>query len=80
MKVEGSTAEEITMPDVNEALRLAVKVLNKTMDATATSPEKMELFCMTLKDGACVHKIMNKDETQKVIDEVEAESSAAGDS
>eukprot|EP00979_Chaetoceros_neogracilis_P003693 scaffold656_cov271-Chaetoceros_neogracile.AAC.3 len=79
MKVEG-VAEEIAMPDINEALRLAVKVLNKTMDATATSPEKMELFCMTLKDGACVHKIMSKEETQKVIDEVEAESSAAGDS
>lgn len=79
MKVEGA-AEEIAMPDVNEALRLAVKVLNKTMDATATSPEKMELFVMSLKDGACVHKILNKDETQKVIDEVEAESSAAGDS
>ena len=81
MKVEGAVAaEEIAMPDVNEALRLAVKVLNKTMDATATSPEKMELFVMSLVDGACVHKILSKDETQKVIDEVEAESSAAGDS
>mmetsp|Transcript_17654 Transcript_17654/g.25775 ORF Transcript_17654/g.25775 Transcript_17654/m.25775 type:complete len:270 (+) Transcript_17654:109-918(+) len=81
MKVEGSeSTDEITMPDVNEALRLAVKVLNKTMDATATSPEKMELFAMTLEDGSCVHKILSKDETQKVIDEVEAEAAAAGDS
>ena len=76
MKDEG----EISMPDVDEALRLAVKVLNKTMDATATSPEKMELFAMSLKDGNCVHKILNKDETQKVIDEVEAQASSAGDS
>lgn len=80
MKVEGKE-DEISMPDVSEALRLAVKVLNKTMDATATSPEKMELFVMTLKDdGECQHKILNTEETQKVIDEVEAESSAAGDS
>jgi len=76
MKVEG----EISMPDVNEALRLAVKVLNKTMDATATSPEKMELFVMTVEDGVCVHKILSTAETQKVIDEVDGEGAAAGDS
>ena len=38
--------EEI--PTTDEALRLAVKVLNKTMDGTAASAEKMELFKMTL--------------------------------
>lgn len=79
MKVEGAE-EETSMPDVNKALQLAVKVLNKTMDATASSPEKMELFVMSLKDGEVVHKILNTEETKKVIDEVEAESSAAGDS
>ena len=85
MKVDTSEEQQeqeaMTMPNVNEALRLAVKVLNKTMDATATSPEKMELFAMTLDDdGKCVHKILNKEETQKVIDDVEAESASAGDS
>eukprot|EP00553_Chaetoceros_curvisetus_P006753 CAMPEP_0204625584 /NCGR_PEP_ID=MMETSP0717-20131115/11339_1 /ASSEMBLY_ACC=CAM_ASM_000666 /TAXON_ID=230516 /ORGANISM="Chaetoceros curvisetus" /LENGTH=273 /DNA_ID=CAMNT_0051641329 /DNA_START=63 /DNA_END=884 /DNA_ORIENTATION=+ len=81
MKVDASTEQEsMKMPDVNEALRLAVKVLNKTMDATATSPEKMELFAMTVENGECVHKILNKEETQKVIDDVEAEGASAGDS
>jgi 20S proteasome subunit alpha 3 len=75
MKVEG----EIKMPDLKEALRLAVKVLNKTMDATATTSDKLELFTMTLEDGECVHKVLNAEETQKVIDDVAAESSAAGD-
>lgn len=75
MKVDG--AEDVGMPDIKGALRLAVKVLNKTMDATATSPEKMELFVMTLENGQVVHKILNKEETQTVIDEVEAEASAA---
>jgi len=73
--------EEVSMPDVSEALRLAVKVLNKTMDATASSSDKMELFTMSLDaDGKCVHKILNSEETQKVIDEVDKESETAGDS
>lgn len=86
MKVEADVSSDTSMPDVNEALRLAVKVLNKTMDATATSPEKMELFTMTLEDvdgsgnKQCVHKILNKEETQKIIDEVEADAATAGDS
>ena len=76
-----TTDEAITMPDIHQALRLAVKVLNKTMDANATSSDKMELFCMTLdKDGQCIHKILNAEETQKVIDDVAAEAAPSGDS
>lgn len=76
-----ATATEESMPDTAEALRLCVKVLNKTMDAVATSPEKMELFCMTLdEDGKPVHKILSGEETQKIIDEIQAESADAGDS
>lgn len=78
---EEEKSDEISLPDVKEALQLAVKVLNKTMDATSTSPDKMELFSMSLdEDGNCVHKILSADETKKVIDEVEAETAAAGDS
>jgi len=76
----GVASKEFNLPDVQEALRLAVKVLNKTMDATATSPDKMELFSMTLDvDGKCKHSILSSDETQKVMDSVEAETAAAGD-
>lgn len=72
--------EKLVLPDVKEALRLAVKVLNKTMDATATAPDKMELFSMTLDaDGNCKHTILSSDETQKVMDAVDAETAAAGD-
>jgi len=90
MKTDESEAEGATgampdttaaMPDTEEALRLCVKVLNKTMDAVATTPDKMELFSMTLdKDGKCVHKILNGHETQKIIDHVQAETADAGDS
>lgn len=72
------------IPDVNGALRLAVKVLNKTMDGTgAAAAEKMELFTMTLVGEGdkkeCVHRILSKKETQDIIDAVEAESASSGD-
>jgi len=83
---EGSTdkeKEDASIPDVEEALKLAVKVLNKTMDGTtaAAAAEKMELYTMTKNEtGGCVHHILNQDEASKVIDAVEAESASAGDS
>lgn len=68
-------------PSVQEALMLAVKVLNKTMDGTAASAEKMELFRMTLdEEGNCQHHILTADEAKDVIDSVTAEASASGDS
>ena len=33
--------DDVAIPTVDKALALAVRVLNKTMDSTATSPEKM---------------------------------------
>lgn len=76
--------DQVSLPSVKEALCLAVKVLNKTMDANANSPEKMELFQMTLdetkKEGKnVIHKILSKDETQEIIDIVESETVASGD-
>jgi 20S proteasome subunit alpha 3 len=69
------------IPNVDEALKLAVKVLNKTMDGTgAAAAEKMELFTMTLNEkNECVHHILSKAEAQKVIDAVEAELAPSGD-
>ena len=80
MKTDDPASEELEMPDVAEALRLAVKVLNKTMDGAVASPEKLELFTMSLdEDGNCVHKILNAKESAAVIAEVEAETATAGD-
>jgi 20S proteasome subunit alpha 3 len=69
------------IPNMQEALKLAVKVLNKTMDGTgAAAAEKMELFTLKLNDKKeCVHHILTKAEAQEVINAVEAESAAAGD-
>lgn len=78
----GETEADESIPDVQEALKLAVKVLNKTMDGTtaAAAAEKMELYTMTLDNGECVHNILNKVQAQAVIDAVEAEAASAGDS
>lgn len=79
----GTEQEDGSIPDVQEALQLAVKVLNKTMDGTtaAAAAEKMELYTMTKdENGECVHHILNKKEASRVIDAVEAESASAGDS
>merc|ERR1711967_27342 len=68
-------------PTVQEALMLAVKVLNKTMDGTVASSEKMELFRMTLDDdGNCQHHVLTAEEAKAVIDSVAAEASSSGDS
>jgi len=79
MKTEDD-APRIEMPDVAEACRLAVKVLNKTMDGAVASPEKLELFTMSLdEEGNCVHKIFNEAEAKAVIEEVEAATAVSGD-
>jgi len=77
--------EEAEIPSLEEALKLAVKVLNKTMDGTGSAAaEKMELFTMTLddtsSDGQVVHRILTKQEAQDIIDTVEAEAASSGDS
>lgn len=83
LKTEYRTGEEEgeSIPDINEALKLAVKVLNRTMDGTtvAAAAEKMELYTMTLENDKCKHHILNKEEAQAVIDAVEAEAAPAGD-
>mmetsp|Transcript_21207 Transcript_21207/g.44317 ORF Transcript_21207/g.44317 Transcript_21207/m.44317 type:complete len:257 (-) Transcript_21207:56-826(-) len=73
--------DEASIPTVEQALRLAVKVLNKTMDGTgAAASEKMELFTMTLDGDEVKHHILTKEQTEEIITSVEAETAAAGDS
>mmetsp|Transcript_10317 Transcript_10317/g.28477 ORF Transcript_10317/g.28477 Transcript_10317/m.28477 type:complete len:258 (+) Transcript_10317:72-845(+) len=74
--------DEANIPNVEQALRLAVKVLNKTMDGTgASASEKMELFTMTLDDDKNVKQtILTKDQTQEIVTAVESETAEAGDS
>lgn len=81
---EGKMQEDDTpaIPNVQDALKLAVKVLSKTMDGTgASAADKMELFTLKLNASGeqCIHHILTKNEAQAVIDAVEAEAASAGD-
>jgi len=73
--------EPATPPDLQTALRLAVKVLNKTMDAAATSSDKFELFTMKIDEatGSMIHHILTKTEAKVIMDAVAAEGAGAGD-
>lgn len=64
---------------VEACLKLAVKVLNKTMDSTTPTPEKMEFTTITRVNGKIVHKILPDEETGKILKEVAAEVSSQGD-
>lgn len=74
----GDESEGGTMPTVEEALKLAIKVLNKTMDGTLASSEKVELFVMTREEelDECVRRILSEEESQKIIQAVEREAAA----
>mmetsp|Transcript_282 Transcript_282/g.689 ORF Transcript_282/g.689 Transcript_282/m.689 type:complete len:264 (+) Transcript_282:225-1016(+) len=78
---EGGKDGPATPPDLQTALRLAVKVLNKTMDAAATSADKFELFTMKLDKttGLMVHHILTKVEAKEIMDAVAAEGKGSGD-
>jgi 20S proteasome subunit alpha 3 len=69
--------------DYNEAgsveknLKLAVKILLKTMDATAPSPEKIELSSLTrTPDGKILHVVIPDSVVQVFVDELKAEEEA----
>jgi 20S proteasome subunit alpha 3 len=65
--------------DVKACLRLAVKVLSRTMDSTAPTADKMELTTITRSNGKVIYNVLNEAETTAVIASVQAEISAAGD-
>lgn len=45
---------------VDECLKLAVKVLNKTMDSTTPTPEKMEFTTITRVNGKVRYSYGNR--------------------
>jgi 20S proteasome subunit alpha 3 len=77
----GADGSASNIPDMQGALKLAVKVLRKTMDGTGDSAaEKMELFTLSLgPNGTCIHRILTKAETTAIIEAVEADTATSGD-
>ncbi|GBG30128.1 Proteasome subunit alpha type [Hondaea fermentalgiana] len=64
---------------IEEALELAVKVLNKTMDSVTPSADKMEFSVLRMdKDtGKLVQHVMHDDEVQELLDKIIAEEKEA---
>jgi len=54
---------------LNDALKLAVKVLAKTMDSTVLTAEKLEFATLTMKDKKPVYHVFTADEIEKLVKE-----------
>lgn len=73
---------------VSQNLKIAVKILLKTMDAATPSPDRIELSTLVKNEkGEMVHQTLSEAEIQKYIEEIQKEdeaeskkaSSSAGD-
>jgi len=59
--------------DMKSALMLAVKVLSKTMDTTAPTPEKLEFATLTRDaDGKVVYHVFTKTELESLLKDASA--------
>jgi 20S proteasome subunit alpha 3 len=69
--------EEYTL---DKALRLAVKVLSKTMDSTALTPDKLEIGVLHRVNDEVVFKQLEHAEVETLLKEAEAEKKEKEDS
>jgi len=59
--------------NLSAALDLAIKVLSKSLDMTKVSADKVEIACLTRKDGKSVIRILDDAEVEVHIKNFEAE-------
>lgn len=72
--LQGDYSDDVCLED---AVKMVVKVLSKTMDSTTLSPEKVELSTISLdSDGRVAYRIYERDALQPVLDAVNAEQAA----
>jgi hypothetical protein len=63
---------------VDDALRLAVKVMNKTMDTTTMTPERLEFCTLKRESEKVVIKTLSLEETKALVAEVSKYSGGGG--
>lgn len=63
---------------LDDALKLAIKVLTKTCDSTTLTPDKFDLATLTVVDGKVKYTQLSEAEAQKLLDAFK-EDSASGD-
>ncbi|MCQ8205591.1 hypothetical protein NP569_25205, partial [Vibrio parahaemolyticus] len=62
---------------LKSALALAVKVLNKTMDVSKLSAEKVEIATLTRESGKTVIRVLKQKEVEQLIKKHEEEVAKA---
>merc|ERR1711879_579858 len=66
--------------DLDAGLKLATKVLLKTMDATAATPDKFEFAVLSADEsGKCKQSVVSLETVQAILDEVNAGAMSEGD-
>ena len=59
--------------DITANLKLAVKILLKTMDSVTPSPDRIELsFLQQAPEGGVTHSFLSDGEVSKLIEEIQA--------
>lgn len=62
---------------INQNLKIAAKILTKTMDSATPSPERIELSVLRKdEDGTLVHHTLTSAEVQVLLDEIQKEIEA----
>jgi hypothetical protein len=63
--------------DISKNLKLAVKILLKTMDSVTPGPDRIELsFLKLMPDGSVVHTLVKESEISVLIEEIQKEESS----
>ena len=62
---------------LKSALALAIKVLNKTMDVSKLSAEKVEIATLTRENGKTVIRVLKQKEVEQLIKKHEEEEAKA---
>ena len=58
---------------LKDGLKLAVKVLKKSLDKNKMNPENLEIFVLEKKDDELNQRFVKNDEIQKIIEIVDKE-------
>mmetsp|Transcript_3 Transcript_3/g.5 ORF Transcript_3/g.5 Transcript_3/m.5 type:complete len:250 (+) Transcript_3:28-777(+) len=64
---------------IDAAMKLAVKVLVKSMDATTASADKLEFCIMTTDGDKVIQRIVPEADVTKILEEVALETASEGD-
>jgi len=63
--------------ELGDVVKLAIKVLNKSMDSTSLTSEKLELATVSMEDGKLTYKILDNATVDAALKELDLAQPAA---